>query len=147
MGFFKTDEEKQQIKEEKARKILEKYELENLSSEYTNAVKNINSELAGSGLIEFGNLLAPDTNTSLANHTQFLNAIVQQNWIIIRELNDISNQLQKLNQLSDSLETNNSNLQNENLIKCKVCDKEIPYNEYGTCEECHKIIMNRLANK
>ncbi len=95
MGFFKTEEEKQQIKEEKARKILEKYELENLSSEYTNAVKNINSELAGSGLIEFGNLLAPDTNTSLANHTQFLNAIVQQNWIIIRQLDEISKKLDK----------------------------------------------------
>ncbi len=95
MGLFKSPEEKQQILEEKTRKVLEKYELTNLSTEYTNAIKNINSELAGSGLSELGNLLAPDTNTSLRVQTQFLNAIVQQNWIIIRQLDDISKKLNK----------------------------------------------------
>lgn len=95
MGLFKSQEEKQQILEEKTRKVLEKYELTNLSEEYINAVKNINSELAGSGLSEFGNLLAPDQNTSLRVQTQFLNAIVQQNWIIIRQLNELNKKLQK----------------------------------------------------
>lgn len=95
MGLFKSEEEKQQIKEEKTRKILEKYELSDLSSEYKSAVKNINSELAGSGLSEFGNLLAPDINTSAKIQTQFLNAIVQQNWIIIRELDKINKKLDK----------------------------------------------------
>lgn len=32
-------------------------------------------------------------------------------------------------------------------IECKVCGKEIPYNENGTCEECHKKIMDRLKKK
>ena len=32
-------------------------------------------------------------------------------------------------------------------IECEVCGKEIPYNENGTCEECHKIIMDRLKKK
>lgn len=32
-------------------------------------------------------------------------------------------------------------------IHCKVCDKEIPYNEYGTCEECHQKILKRLEEK
>ena len=32
-------------------------------------------------------------------------------------------------------------------IKCKVCDKEIPYNENETCEECHKKILERLNQK
>lgn len=95
MGLFKSQEEKQQILEEKTKKILEKYELTDLSNEYIKAVKNINSELAGSGLSEFGNLLAPDQNTSLRVQTQFLNAIVQQNWIIIRQLNDINKKLEK----------------------------------------------------
>ena len=27
---------------------------------------------------------------------------------------------------------------------CKVCNKEIPENEYGTCEDCHKEIIKRL---
>ena len=95
MGLFKSQEEKQQILEEKTKKVLEKYELTELSNEYINAVKNINSELAGSGLSEFGNLLAPDQNTSLRVQTQFLNAIVQQNWIIISQLNDINKKLEK----------------------------------------------------
>ena len=30
---------------------------------------------------------------------------------------------------------------------CKVCNKEIPENEYGTCEECHKEILIRLEEK
>ena len=95
MGLFKTQEEKQQIREEKTRKILEKYELTNLSSQYENAIKNINSELAGSGLSEFGNLLSPDANTSARIQIQYLNSIVQQNWIIIRQLDEISKKLDK----------------------------------------------------
>ena len=95
MGFFKSEEEKQAIRDEKMNKIMAKYELSNLSSKYSNAVKNINSELTGSGLSEFGNLLNPDTNTALKVQIQFLNAIVQQNWIIIRQLDEISKKLDK----------------------------------------------------
>jgi len=95
MGLFKSAEEKQQIREEKTKKILEKYELSNISSEYYNAIRNINSELAGSGLSELGNLLSHDTNTSLRIQTQFLNSIVQQNWIIIRQLDKIIRKIDK----------------------------------------------------
>ena len=95
MGLFKSQEEKQQILEEKTRKVLEKYNLTGISTEYTEAINNINSELAGSGLSEFGNLLAPDPNTSLKVQTQFLNAIVQQNWIIIRQLDKLNKKLEK----------------------------------------------------
>lgn len=95
MGLFKSAEEKQQIREEKTKKILEKYELANISSKYSNAIRNINSELAGSGLSEFGNLLSPDTNTSLRIQTQFLNSIVQQNWIMIRQLDEIIKKIDK----------------------------------------------------
>ena len=45
------------------------------------------------------------------------------------------------NSLIESLKTKS------NLINCKVCGKEIPYNEYGTCEECHQEIMKRLEAK
>ena len=40
MGFFKSEEEKQAIRDEKMNKIMAKYELSNLSSKYSNAVKN-----------------------------------------------------------------------------------------------------------
>ena len=76
-------------------KMLEKYGLSNLPTEYSTAIKNINDELAGSGLSEFGNLLAPDPATSARVQTQFLNAIVQQNWIIIRQLDELNKNLKK----------------------------------------------------
>ena len=95
MGLFKSQEEKQKIKEEKVKKMLEKYGLSNLPTEYSTAIKNINDELAGSGLSEFGNLLAPDPATSARVQTQFLNAIVQQNWIIIRQLDELNKNLKK----------------------------------------------------
>lgn len=95
MGLFKSEEEKQQAKDEKVQKLLDKYELNNLSKDYVNAVQQINSELAGSGLTEFGALLSKDTNASLRVQTQFLNALVQQNWIIIRQLNEINQKLKK----------------------------------------------------
>lgn len=37
--------------------------------------------------------------------------------------------------------------ENSKIIKCKVCDKEIPYNENGTCKACHEEIMRRLEAK
>lgn len=49
------------------------------------------------------------------------------------------------NYCGNKLETKSIPLTDENniskTIKCKVCDKEIPYNENGTCEECHKKIL------
>ena len=32
-------------------------------------------------------------------------------------------------------------------IACKVCGKEIDYNEYGTCSDCHNKILQRIENK
>lgn len=95
MGLFKSEDEKQKAKDEKTQKLLDKYELNNLSKEYANAVQQINTELAGSGLVEFGSLLSKDMNASLRVQTQFLNALVQQNWIIIRQLNEINQKLEK----------------------------------------------------
>lgn len=93
MGLFINEEKKQQQQEEKNKKILAKYELENISKEYTNAIKNINSELAGSGLGELGNLLAPNAANASRIQIQFLNTIVQQNWIIIRQLDDLNKKI------------------------------------------------------
>lgn len=43
--------------------------------------------------------------------------------------------------------TSNFNGKNSKTIKCRVCDKEILYNENGTCEDCHKKILERLEEK
>ena len=77
--------------QEKLEKLMKKYELDNIEDKYINAVKNINGEIAGSKLMEVGNLLAPSQTTTNQLLVIHLNAIMQQNWIIIRLLNDIKN--------------------------------------------------------
>ena len=32
-------------------------------------------------------------------------------------------------------------------IECKVCGKEIPFNNYGTCEECHQKVLRRIEEQ
>lgn len=84
--MFGNNEDKQK---EKIEKLMKKYELENLDSKYANAVQNINTELAGNKAMELGNFLAPDQKTTNRLLVSELNALVQQNWIIIRMLDDL----------------------------------------------------------
>lgn len=72
---------------------LAKYELNNLSTEYANAVKNISLALAGNNLIEVGSTLGMTPAENLS--TSYLKAIVEQNFIIIRQLDEISKKLDK----------------------------------------------------
>lgn len=93
MGLFKNSEQKQQKQEEKMRKILDKYELSNLSTEYSQAVKNISLALAGNSLMELGSTMGMSPAENLT--TSYLKAIVEQNFILIRQLDEISKKLDK----------------------------------------------------
>lgn len=95
MGFFKSEEEKQAIKEEKINKMMAQYGLEALDNKYRNAVKDINSELSGTGMMEFGNMLSFDEKAAARLNTYYTNALIKQNWIIIRQLDEISKKLDK----------------------------------------------------
>lgn len=87
MGLLEKNEAK---KEEKAQALLKKYGLESLSDPRDiQAVKNIASDLAGNKAIEFGTLL--QGNGADAAKMSYLNAIMQQNFIIIRLLDRIAN--------------------------------------------------------
>ena len=91
-----------------------------------------------------------------------LTDILKENRIItyisdtnIETINDIYESVKKENQLETSFGKEVQELvqqfekhKNSNSkIKCKVCEKEIPYNENGTCEECHNKILKRLEEK
>lgn len=87
MGLLGKNEAK---KEEKVQALLKKYGLESLSDPRDiQAVKNIASDLAGNKAIEFGTLL--QGNGADAVKMSYLNAIMQQNFIIIRLLDRIAN--------------------------------------------------------
>ena len=108
MGFFKSEEEKQAKREEKLNNIMAKYELNNLDDKYKNAVKNINVELTGTGMMELGNMLSFDEKTAARLNTYYINALIQQNWIIIRQLNDLICSLKSINESSSSSNNNTS---------------------------------------
>lgn len=87
MSIFdgKSKEEK---KAEKIQKMMHKYQLDDLDPKFIEAVKNIQTELAGTGLGEFGVALSM-TDMSKALPIYYLRSIIEQNWIIIRQLEDI----------------------------------------------------------
>ena len=95
MGLFKSQEQKQAEREEKLNNIMAKYELNDLEDKYKNAVSNINSELAGTGMMELGNMLSFDEKTAARLNTYYMNALIQQNWIIIRQLDEINKKLSR----------------------------------------------------
>ncbi len=91
MGFFASTDEKEAKKEEKLNKMMAKYGLENLSPEYRDKVKDINLELIGTGLMEAGMKLSMAAKTEDQLQVQYLKTILEQNWIIIRLLDDLKN--------------------------------------------------------
>lgn len=90
MALFdgKSKEEKQA---EKVEKLMAKYGLQNISREYADAVKDISQELAGTGMMETGLKLSLAGKPEDQLKISYLNAIMQQNWIIIRLLDQIAN--------------------------------------------------------
>ena len=87
MALFGNNEEK---KAEKAQALLRRYGLENLSDQRDiQAVQNIAYDLMGNKAIELGTLL--QGNGSDAAKMSYLNAIMQQNFIIIRLFDKIAN--------------------------------------------------------
>lgn len=93
MGLFNGKEKKEDKKNAKMLEIAAKYNLSDINPKDFEAIKNINYELMGTGLMEFGTLLTgkSEDNVKIA----YLNTLIQQNWIIIRQLDEISKKLDK----------------------------------------------------
>ena len=91
MGLFGNNEDKEAKKEAKLDAMMAKYGLENLSPEYRSKVKDINSELIGTGLMEAGMKLSMNAKTEDQLQVQYLRTIMEQNWMIIRLLDEIKN--------------------------------------------------------
>ena len=89
MGLFGNAEDKEAKKEAKLDAVMAKYGLDNLSPEYRPKVKDINMELLGTGLMETGMKLSMNAKTEDQLQVQYLKTILEQNWIIIRLLDEI----------------------------------------------------------
>lgn len=96
MGIFESKETKAEKALEKQQKLLQKYGLQNLTdSQDIQSVRNIVTELAGSKFMEVGNFLAPDQNTANQVQIMYQRTIVEQNFIMIRQLDRIAKSLEK----------------------------------------------------
>lgn len=94
MGLFGgNSESKEEKQERKLNELIAKYELTNLDKEYANSIKNISSALAGNNLIELGSTLGMTPAENLT--TSYLKAIVEQNFIMIRQLDTLIKKLEK----------------------------------------------------
>jgi hypothetical protein len=85
MGMFGNSEEKQQ---EKVDKLLQKYRVTNVSADIKEDVNAIALDLAGNKAIELGAIL--QGNGVDAVKMSYLSAIMKQNWIIIKLLDEIA---------------------------------------------------------
>lgn len=93
MGFLSGDKEtKEEKKQRKIDAMMAKYGLENLTDQKDReSVRNIAYSLLGNSLIELG--LALTGNSTEAAKLSYMNAIMEQNFIIIRQLDKISSKL------------------------------------------------------
>lgn len=90
-GNKETKEEKQA---RKAQELLEKYGLQELSDPRDlESVKSISLSLAGNGLLELGTSLSAKSEDLVKMSN--LSALVEQNWIIIRQLDRLNKNLEK----------------------------------------------------
>lgn len=89
MALF-SSESKEDKRERKTQEILAKYGLEDLTDPRdAETVKGITYGLTGSKLIEFGTTFSGSAED--VAKLSLLRAIVEQNWIIIRQLDKLNN--------------------------------------------------------
>ena len=89
MGLFGNDEKRAQ----KAQALLEKYGLEELSDPRDiESVRQLSYDLMGNKMIELGTVM--QGNTADVAKMTYLSAIMQQNFIIIRQLDRLNRNLE-----------------------------------------------------
>lgn len=87
MALFKTADEKAAKEKEKAQKLLRKYGLEGLTDQKdVDSVRAIFYELMGTGTMKAGMALSLSGKPYEVLPVHYQKAIIEQNWIIIRQL-------------------------------------------------------------
>lgn len=92
MALFGGKETKEEKAARKEYELLEKYGLTGIDPKDIEQIKSITTALAGNKLIETGTIFSGKAE-DVAKLT-YLRALVEQNWIIIRQLDRISKTLE-----------------------------------------------------
>lgn len=94
MALFGTKETKEEKQDRKNKDLLTKYGLETVNDKDLESIRNIINDLMGNGLIKTGMALSFAKAEEQAK-VSYLSALVEQNWIIIRQLDQINKKLDK----------------------------------------------------
>lgn len=95
MGLFNKDGESS--KKSMNDIYLEQHGINDLPEEYMDAVRNIVNELSSHGLAKASMLLSFSKTEEQAK-VGYLSAIIDQNWILMNQNQQIINELKKLNE-------------------------------------------------
>ena len=95
MGLFNSKENKEEKKQQEIEKFMERYQLDEISDQDLVIIKKIATDLMGNNLLKAGMALSFAKAEEQAKVT-YLSALVEQNWIMIRQISNISSQLDKL---------------------------------------------------
>lgn len=96
MALFGGKETKEDKAARKAQAMMDKYGLSELDPKDQESVRTISNSLMGNSLIELANIFN-GSNVDSAKMS-FLRALVEQNWIIIRQLDRLNKRLDRLGQ-------------------------------------------------
>ena len=96
MALFGTKETKEEKKKRKEKELLDRYGLSEVDQKDIQSIKKIINDLSGNGLLKAGMALSFASGEEQAKVT-YLSALVEQNWIIIRQLDRISRKLDSIN--------------------------------------------------
>lgn len=98
MALFATAEEKEEKRKQKEleqlQKLIEKYNLDNLEKEDLKNLKAISDEMLTNNLFKTGLALSFAKSEDQAK-IGYLSVLVEQNWLIIRQLANINRKLNK----------------------------------------------------
>lgn len=96
MGMFGSNESKEEKASKKVQSFLDKKGLGELSPGSYKQVENIMQDLVGNGLFKAGMALSFAKAEEQAKVT-YLSSLVEQNWILIKQQDDILKEMKKLN--------------------------------------------------
>jgi hypothetical protein len=91
-GKKETSEEKQQREMEK---FMKKYQLEDIDEKDLIILKKIATDMIGNEFFKTGMVFSHAKSEDLAKVT-YLSALVEQNWMIIRQLSRLNSNIEKL---------------------------------------------------
>ncbi|WP_425539405.1 hypothetical protein [Microaceticoccus formicicus] len=95
MALFGKKETKEEKEERKLQEFMERYQLESLDEKDLIVLQRIANDLVGNNFFKVGMALSFAKAEEQAKVT-YLSALVEQNWMIIRQLGRLNENIEKL---------------------------------------------------